>query len=151
MPELTINLITDECPEQYAIPTDTIIKVLNDAYNDAGIDQPTLVNLMITSDEKIAVMNEQYLDHEGPTDVIAFDDGDEEDGVLLIGDIAVSADTAAKTCENSEMSFDEELSLYCLHGFLHLTGMRDKTDEGRQEMIDKQAEIFSRNNLKYIP
>lgn len=148
MPELTINLV-DEAPQAYAVARELIEQVLGGAYARRGQAARAAVNLLVTSDEEIAQMNEQYLDHSGPTDVLAFDDGDEEDGVLLLGDIAVSADTAARMAVEKGMSFDEELALYCLHGLLHLLGMRDHTDELREEMITAQREEFAHNGLKY--
>lgn len=148
MPELTLNLV-DEAPQEYAVALELIEKVLGGAYSRRGRAAQAAVNLLVTSDVEIAQMNEQYLDHSGPTDVLAFDDGDEEDGVLLLGDIAVSADTAARMAVEKGMSFDEELTLYCLHGLLHLLGMRDHTDELREEMIATQREEFTRHALNY--
>lgn len=149
MSNLTINLI-NEAPEQYKIPQDLIERVLCGAYEAHGDGGEAMVNVLLTSDGEIAKMNELYLNHEGPTDVLSFEDGDEEDGVLLLGDIAVSADTACRVAQEREMTFDEELTLYCLHGLLHLLGMRDHEDDLRQQMVQAQAKEFTRHGLRYI-
>lgn len=149
MAELTIHLV-DECPAGYQIPQELVEKVLRGAYASRGDAAQAAVNLLVTSDEEIAKFNEMYLNHEGPTDVMAFDDGDDDDGVLLLGDIVVSAQTAGRMSAEKEMSYDEELTLYCLHGLLHLMGMRDHTDDLREEMISAQKEEFAKHGLKYI-
>ncbi len=149
MSQLTIHLI-DESPEGHDIPQDLIERVLCGAYESHGDTGAAMVNLLITGDDEIAKMNKLYLNHEGPTDVLSFDDGDEEDGVLLLGDIAVSADTASRVAEERGMSFHEELTLYCLHGLLHLLGMRDHEEDLRDQMVEAQAKEFARHGLKYV-
>lgn len=149
MTNLTINVI-DESPEWALIPQDLLQRVLGGAFERRGGSGSAMVNLLITDDTEIAKMNKLYLDHEGPTDVLSFDDGDEEDGILLLGDIAVSADTARTMAQLKEMSFDEELTLYCLHGLLHLLGMRDHDDDLREQMMKAQEEEFALHGLKYV-
>ncbi len=146
---LHINFI-DERPEaRFPIPEDLISKVLTSAYNQRG-DSAASVNIMIVDDTRISEINEEFLNHEGPTDVISFEDGDFEEDILLLGDIAVSADTAETVAAVKGMSFDEELTLYALHGFLHLLGFDDIDDQDRTEMIQAQQNEFSKHNLKYV-
>lgn len=148
MGNLLVNII-DELPEACDIPEELIIKVLTTAYQEK-FSEDVSVNILIVDDEKIAEMNQQFLNHEGPTDVLAFDDGEIEDGLLLLGDIAISADTAKKMAAEKGMKFSEELALYALHGFLHLSGMRDNTPELKEEMITEQKKIFTKLNLEYV-
>lgn len=148
MAGLSVNFI-DETPEWAAVPQDLITKILQDAFEHYGDGGSAMVNLLLCDDDEISKMNKLYLDHEGPTDVLSFDDGDEEDGVLLLGDIAVSVDTARRVAQEREMKFEEELTLYCLHGLLHLLGMRDHEDDLREQMVQAQTEVFRRHGLKY--
>lgn len=148
MPELTVNII-DESEGRFNVDIDQIERVLGYCYDRNGEFPCATINLLLTTDENIAVMNSQYLNHEGPTDVLAFYDGDIEDEALNLGDIAVSVDTAMSMAAKKNMAFNEELTLYCLHGLLHLLGMEDSTDELRKQMIAAQMEIFSNFNLTY--
>ncbi len=147
--ELQINFI-DERPETTTpVPESMINKVLSSAYS-LHAESAAAVNLMIVNDTRISEINEEFLNHQGPTDVISFEDGDIEDGILQLGDIAVSADTAARIAATKGMSFDEELTLYALHGMLHLLGFDDIDDQDREKMIEAQQKEFLKHNLKYV-
>ena len=132
------------------LPETLITTVLQDAYATRAESDCT-VNLLVLTDEAIAEMNWQHLQHKGPTDVLSFDDGepDPETKVLHLGDIAISLDTARREAEARQLEADHELTLYALHGLLHLLGMRDHTDETRAEMIEAQREAFARHELPF--
>ena len=99
------------------------------------------MNVLITDDEEIARLNKQYLGHDGPTDVLAFG-MDEEDGSLL-GDVAVSAETATRVGPQHDNSPRRELTLYAVHGTLHLLGYDDIKKADRRKMWARQDEIMS--------
>ncbi len=149
MCRLLINILDNRETGAEPVPSALIMKVLGAAYAPRA-ETDGAVNIMILNDARIAEMNQTYLSHEGATDVLAFYDGDFEDGVQLLGDIAVSADTARKIAVEKGMSFAEELTLYALHGLLHLLGMDDKTNELREEMLQAQEDEFARHGLKFI-
>lgn len=65
------------------------------------------------------------------TDVMTFP-GEAEDGHS--GDIAICPAVAATAHIQSGLPFREELTLYLVHAWLHLSGLDDKTDPGRAEM-----------------
>lgn len=121
------------------------------AYATRGAEDAS-VHLRMVDDAEITRMNEAYLHHEGPTDVLAFDDGDvdPETGRIHLGDIAISLDTAARVAAQTGMRFEEEATLYALHGLLHLLGMRDHTEAGRNAMKAAQREEFARHGLRYV-
>ncbi len=149
MQKLIVNILDEREDTSKIIPTELITKVLEEAYKDRGeIDGS--VNVMFIGDSQIAEMNESYLAHVGPTDVISFEDGDVEEDVLLLGDIAVSSDTALRVGKEKGMSYEEELTLYSLHGLLHLLGLDDTTDELLEEMMSAQEAEFSKHGLNYI-
>lgn len=62
----------------------------------------------------------------------------------LLGDVVISADTAAREAEEGGITFHERLVFLLLHGILHLTGYdheRSGEDEAKR-MEAKEAEIF---------
>lgn len=97
--------------------------------------QPTFpegdLSIAILSDAKVAEIHGDFLDDPSETDVITFP-GDPE--MEFAGEICVSADRALKTHEENSISFAEELTLYIMHGLLHLSGLNDKTDAQCVEM-----------------
>ena len=66
-----------------------------------------------------------------PTDVITFL-GDPENE--LAGEICISPEFAQKYCEENGGNFSREVTLYLVHGWLHLCGLNDLTEEDRVKM-----------------
>jgi probable rRNA maturation factor len=80
------------------------------------------LSLAFMSDAKLAQLHAEFLDDPTTTDVITFE-GQPDFGVA--GEICVSADTAAAYAQQHERDFSEELTLYVVHGWLHLAGYDD--------------------------
>lgn len=57
---------------------------------------------------------------------------------VLLGDVIISVDTAARQAETHGVTLDSELALLTVHGILHLLGYDDMTDEGAEEMQAKE-------------
>lgn len=74
-----------------------------------------------------------------PTDVMTFP-GDPDDDHA--GDIAICPAVAASACRESGLSFASELSLYLVHSWLHLAGLDDRDQPGREEMRKAEAELM---------
>jgi probable rRNA maturation factor len=88
------------------------------------------------SDEYLHQMNVEYLDHDTLTDIITFDNADEEGTVE--GDIFVSIDRVRDNAQTLGIPFEDELHRVLIHGVLHLLGFKDKTEE--QEALMRKQE-----------
>jgi len=88
------------------------------------------------SDDYLHQINVEYLDHDTLTDIITFDNADEE-GVIE-GDIFVSIDRVRDNAQTLGIPFEDELHRVLIHGVLHLLGFKDKTDE--QEALMRKQE-----------
>ena len=93
------------------------------------------VNYIFVDDETMLDINRRFIGHDYYTDHIGFD---YSQGNALSGDIYISLDTVKTNAELFGATFDQELRRIIIHGLLHLCGLRDKTDEERQQM--QQAE-----------
>jgi len=94
-------------------------------------------------------LHEQFLDDPSETDVITFP-GDKYLGHA--GDICVSPDAAESYSKEHKRDFSEELTLYVVHGWLHLAGYDDLKPELKRAMrrAEARALILLRNH-KAIP
>jgi probable rRNA maturation factor len=107
------------------------------------------VDIIITDDEEIQKLNQEYRNINQPTDVLSFAlfaDNPEcqivVDKTIHLGDIIISSQTAYKqACENKK-SFDEEIIFLISHGLLHLLGFDHKTDEDLEFMLSIQSEMI---------
>lgn len=95
------------------------------------------------------ILNRVYLQKDLPTNVISFSMQEGEFAAInpdMLGDIVISADTAAREAAEGGITFEERLVFLLLHGILHLTGY-DHERSGEQEarlMEAKEQEMYLR-------
>jgi len=100
------------------------------------------VSVALVNDPHIAELNECYLGHQGPTDVLSFDLS-EEGAARLEGQIVISLDTAAREAGRRGHAAEAEVLLYCVHGMLHLLGYGDAEPEQAARMHRREDELLS--------
>ena len=104
------------------------------------------ISILIVDDPQIAELNQQYLNREGPTNVIAFAMREGEFSDLsphLLGDVVISMDTAAREAQAAAMSTQRRFNELLVHGVLHLMGFDHETsDEEARAMEDKSRELM---------
>jgi probable rRNA maturation factor len=101
------------------------------------------LSVVIGDDEWIRDLNREYRKKDRPTDVLAFpQDAAPAGAAPLLGDIAISAETAARQAEEMGHSFQRELELLLTHGILHLTGWTDETAAARKRMMSRAETIL---------
>jgi probable rRNA maturation factor len=88
------------------------------------------------TDEYLLQINRQYLDHDTYTDIITFDNS-EEDGVI-VGDIFISIDRILENAGKFNVTEAHELHRVLIHGALHLLGYKDKTPGDKKKMTLKE-------------
>ena len=96
------------------------------------------LNYIFCSDDYLKQVNIDYLDHHYYTDIITFDNSEEED--ILEGDIFISIDRIKENSMEYSRSFEDELHRVLVHGVLHLLGFSDK-DESEASEMRKQEDI----------
>jgi len=104
------------------------------------------LSVMIVDDHLISELNLQYLNQEGPTNVIAFpmQEGDCS-GINpnLVGDVVISADTAEKESKQALIDTDERIDQLLVHGILHLFGYdHENTETEALEMEQKAVKLM---------
>jgi probable rRNA maturation factor len=111
------------------------------------------LSILLLDDPQIAVLNKNYLQREGPTNVIAFpmrEGAFAEINPEILGDVVISLETAAKEGLAAGVPMENRLGELMIHGILHLFGYDHETSEteaGRMEAktreLVKQIEPFS--------
>ena len=101
--------------------------------------------MVIVADPEMALLNQRYLGREGPTNVLAFpmDPGDSGGpGPVLLGDVAVSLDTARREAAQNGLDPDEHLMRLLIHGILHLVGYDHVHDEEEARRMETLTEVW---------
>jgi probable rRNA maturation factor len=106
------------------------------------------VSILIVNDPRIQELNLEYLQRDKTTNVISFSMQEGETMALqpnLLGDVVLSADTAARDAAEAGCSFESELYFLLLHGILHLLGYDHEsgTAEDAEKMEAKEEEVFA--------
>src|SRR5574340_1210471 len=94
---------------------------------EGGLPEAEL-NVFIGDDAWIRELNKAYKQKDRPTDVLAFPQDRVPPGEgPILGDVAISMETAARQAEELGHSTAEELDILLAHAILHLTGWQDDT------------------------
>ena len=107
----------------------------------------TELSISIVGDRSIRAINSEYLAQDCPTNVISFSLQEGDYGGVnpdALGDVVISADTAAREAEDSGIDFFERLSFLLLHGILHLNGYdHERSGEtAARKMRRKERQLF---------
>ena len=93
------------------------------------------LNVIFCSDEYLLGINKKYLNHDYYTDIITFDNSDNQN---VSGDLFISYDRIKENANNFSIPISNELHRVVIHGLLHLLGYNDKTTTQKQEMKSKE-------------
>ena len=93
------------------------------------------ISIIFCSDSYLLDVNKEYLEHDYFTDIITFD---YVEGNMISGDIFISVDRVLENSALFQVTFSEELHRIMAHGVLHLLGYKDKCDEDKVMMTEKE-------------
>lgn len=96
-----------------------------------------VVEIAVVDDETIARVHDEFLNDPSETDAITFP----------YGEILVSCDTAARYAAEHNLSPQEELFRYMVHGLTHLHGYLDYDPADREALFAVQEPLVE----KYFP
>ncbi len=107
------------------------------------------VNVLLTTSAEMKSLNRRFRGNDKPTDVLSFP---AEPGVggKNAGEIAISAEIAAKNARSLGRSPAEEIKILALHGILHLRGYDHECDNGQMARREKHLRVKLRLPLGLI-
>jgi probable rRNA maturation factor len=114
------------------------------------------VSMILTDDQKMAVLNERYRGVAGTTDVLSFPmmDGDDDlvdlDGLqdeFLLGDIVISVPRALEQAREYGHSLAREMLFLAVHGMLHLLGYDHQLKADAARMRSKEKKVLKMVDL----
>ena len=131
-----------------------IRKCILSTLEDAGIDVPCEINVLVTDDKEIHAINLASRQVDKPTDVLSFpmfqleagvlpEDWDAfldpETGLCPLGDMVISLERAIAQAQEFGHSSRREVGYLTIHSMLHLLGY-DHLDEGPQKAMMRRRE-----------
>jgi probable rRNA maturation factor len=94
------------------------------------------LNYVFVSDEALLEINRKYLNHDTYTDIITFDNS--ENNNQIEGDIFISVERIKENSVIFNNNFETELLRVMAHGVLHLCGYGDKKEKEVKIMREKE-------------
>jgi len=112
---------TRERPSPASASTSALLRrAARSALADSADSSDAELSITLLDDQGIADLNQQWLKHAGPTDVISFPlYGDDES---VVGDIYIGYDQVVRQARENAVSVREELARVAIHGTLHILG-----------------------------
>ncbi len=120
-------------------------RAVSGVFEDAQIARAT-ISLAVVDDPTIQSLHRRYLDLDTPTDVLSFllEQTDQQ----LEGEVVVSAETALRVAPRYGWSAQCELTLYAIHGALHLLGYNDLEPDDRGRMRAAEQRLLARCGIR---
>lgn len=125
--------ISIACPQEH-VPIDRgrmreIVRAVLDGEGVADYE----MSLAFVDNATIHTLNNRYLDHDEPTDVLSIPYSG-PGAKKLEGELVVGVEVALEAARERGHDVRAELALYVIHGLLHLCGHDDHDDADRQRM-----------------
>ena len=151
-----------EAEKKLEISWEKIIRdIIEEALNYEECPYEAEINVLLTDNREIQVMNREYRQIDRPTDVLSFpmieyetpsdfffffddfcDCFNPESGELMLGDIILSVNKIEEQAQAYGHSMERELAFLVAHSMLHLCGYDHMEEEERLIMEKKQEEIL---------
>ena len=142
-----INMVFEELSLRKLTIGSIIRKCINETLKAEGIDIPCEINVLVTNDAGIHIINKESRDIDRPTDVLSFpmfqlepgnppaeweDYEDPASGLVPLGDMCISLERAEAQAKEFGHSLRREVGYLTIHSMLHLLGY-DHLDEGEMK------------------
>ena len=128
---------------------DLIRLAADTAFSMEGV--PAYMTVLLTTEERIRVMNRDFRGIDRVTDVLTFPAFDPEAGPGpdgYTGDIAICVQRAYDQAEEYGHSPEREFSFLTVHGCLHLLGYDHMEPEEEKVMIARQKDILKEMEME---
>jgi probable rRNA maturation factor len=107
------------------------------------VDEDIEVSVLLVTPDHIRQLNSRYAGADHATDVLAFPMmEDEEDETVLLGDVVICPEIAARNARSIGHGLERELDTLVVHGTLHLLGYDHQDREDRTRMNRRLHEIL---------
>ena len=131
--------------EQDLIPiaTDSVVALVTEflKFSNLNFDE---VSIYFVDTPTICEMHKQFFDDPTTTDCISFPmDSAEDEGYRVMGDVFVCPETAHSYVATDGGNVYKEITLYVVHGLLHLIGYDDIEDEDIMQMRNAEADFIT--------
>jgi len=135
-----VKITLQNLQKKVPIQTEKIKKLALKVLRGERVKGSGWINICFVDNPQIRKFNSKFLKINGATDVLAFNLSDKKDRNIILADIMISAQRALKQARSFKTTADYELSLYAVHGILHILGYNDHTRAQIKLMRKKESQ-----------
>lgn len=123
---------------------DSEYKTRDTAINDVGAFETIELSILLCNDEFIRKLNKDWRDEDHATDVLSMSQHipELELPILMLGDIVISVETAARQAEERGHTLLDEIRILLVHGLLHLLGFDHEISDEAEAEMEKEEELL---------
>lgn len=166
MTDVSLNLSIDDDRWAKALPNVSAlaekVKTVTFAYvykNEKTIlqtlNQHTFVNVCLSNDGSVQILNRDFRGLDKPTNVLSFANIDFADFAAEnscfeetdLGNIILAYETMAAEAKMQQISLEAHFCHLLIHGFLHILGYDHMTDDEAEIMEDLEIRILAQLNI----
>ena len=154
-----INIVFEQMSLQRFIISNNIRKCIQETLNAEGVNVRCEINVLVTDDAGIRIINRESRSLDKPTDVLSFpmfqleagilpenwdEYRDPDSGLVPLGDMCISLERARAQAQEFGHTAQREVGYLTIHSMLHLLGY-DHLDEGemKKQMRGREEAIAS--------
>ncbi len=128
-----------------ATPQESLLRLAEKALRLEHAPERAELSLALVGAERMAALNRDYLEREGPTDVLAFplDEEREGEGEILLGDVVICPEVVFARREMYDVDEGDEVGYAMVHGILHLLGYDHASDAANEAMDERVRTILA--------
>ncbi|HVY70503.1 MAG TPA: rRNA maturation RNase YbeY [Verrucomicrobiae bacterium] len=134
VPDSSRELVITNRQRSRAINTTLLRQVIRHLADQVWKLESFQLGFRLVTPDEMACVNETYLQHTGPTDVITFDHTDGANPQRLHGEVFICLAVAESQAREFRTTWQAELARYVIHGLLHLRGHDDLEPTARRAM-----------------
>ncbi|XP_027084608.1 endoribonuclease YBEY, chloroplastic isoform X1 [Coffea arabica] len=121
---------------------DSVYKTRDNSITDVGGFESVELSVLLCNDEFICKLNKEWRGEDHATDVLSMSQHVPELKlpVLMLGDIVISVETAARQAEERGHTLLDEIRILLVHGLLHLLGFDHEISDKAEAEMEKEEE-----------
>ena len=142
-------IISVDCDPQLTSPNVSLVEEIAHRVIELNKIASGEVSIIFGSDQLLSSLKKEFFHKDQWTDVIAFRLND-YDRKELDGEIYISLPRAKENATSFNEPYEKEVTRLIIHGFLHLLGFDDESDEEKKEMTKLENEFLNQTNWQNL-
>ena len=144
----------------HLVQEEDLVKVARHVLEAMNVSSLAELAITLVDVDHMTELHVKWMGEPGPTDVLSFpmdeldlrgsrgaghahEEKPDDTQPMMLGDVVLCPEVAAKQAQEAGHSFDDELQLLTTHGILHLLGFDHAEPEEHAEMFGLQGELLA--------